>query len=151
MGTNPNPGDLLIAVVTSIGTSGTAWSNITSVSDSQGDTYTLLGTTLAVYQNFAVYIASGVHGGATTVTEQVGGLVPNGTIRVFEYRNIQPSSPVDAVNASTGFTTSTGIPTTYTPVGTMSITTTQANDLVVAVGFANSSLTITGYTQRTTG
>jgi len=121
-------------------------STVGSVTDSEGNTYvSVVGPTQSAGNDsqqmfYATNIAS-ASAGANTVTVTYSTTVAYPEIRVVEYSGISTTNPLDAVigASGTGLTMNSG-----------SITTTNANDLLVAANAIASETTATGtgYTQR---
>jgi len=121
-------------------------STVGSLTDSQGNTYVaVVGPTRSSGNDsqqmfYAKNIAS-ASAGANTVTVTYSTTVAYPEIRIVEYSGISTSNPLDVdIGASgTGLTMSSG-----------SITTTNANDLLVAANaiYSETAAPGTGYTQR---
>src|SRR5579871_2179514 len=132
-------GDLNVVVV-SFWNSGA----INSVTDSKGNTYTPVLTTTFMNMTLVTYYAQNIvaaGAGANTVTVTFNQAVYGRDVRVLEYSGIPTSSPVDVSGGSsgTGITTSSG-----------SVTTTNANDLLVASTIVGQTFQAvgSGYTKR---
>jgi chitodextrinase len=124
-----------------------AWgtnASISSLTDTAGNTYTLaVGPTVFGGQN-AIYYAKNIvaaAAGANTVTVTFSAAVGDPDIRVAEYSGISTTSPLDVTVAATGSGTLTN---------SGSVTTTNANDLLVGANLVGSTTTGpgTGFTQR---
>ena len=137
-----NAGDLNVVIV--------GWedatANVTSVTDTKGNTYALaVGPTRSpTHNSLALYYAKNIAAataGANTVTVTFNTAAAGPDIRIAEYSGIDTASPLDASNGSTG---------TGTAVTTASMTTTFANELIVGGDqLANSTNAVgTGFTQR---
>ena len=137
-------GDLNVVVV--------GWStptaSVSSVTDSKGNVYTLaVGPTVRTGTAAqAIYYASNIaaapaNGNTVTVTFSAPAAFPD--IRIAEYSGIAPSAPVDVSAGASGSsgTSSSG-----------SVTTTNANDLLVGANYVQSKTTKagSGYTSRLT-
>jgi hypothetical protein len=119
---------------------------ISSVTDSQGNSYTLaigpsattsVGSTSIYYApNIAAAAA-----GANTVTVTFSAAVPFPDVRVAEYSGISTTSPLDVTTVATG---------TGTTSSSGAVSTTNANDLLVGSNWVLSGTTGpgTGFTQR---
>lgn len=140
-GANVSANNLLLALLF-----GYANSNASaSVSDTRGNTWTRIGSIVtggdgSLYLDAFYCIANGA--GADTVTYNAAGSSYMSLI-IAEYSGIATTSPLDVAGSSTGSSTS---PST-------SITTTNANDLIIGwvTSMAGSTVTITsgsGYTMR---
>jgi hypothetical protein len=128
-----------------------AWNDtvatIKSVADSKGNTYTLAvgptqltgDTTQSIY--YAANIAAAAASGNTiTVTFNSAASYPD--LRILEYSGAATSSPIDAVGSATG--------TSATATATLSTKTTNADDLILAGDYIQSTTTGpgTGFTTR---
>jgi YD repeat-containing protein len=134
-------GDLNVVIV--------AWNNAgpaPSVTDSQGNTYSLAVTTtdstIATFQ--AVYYASNIaaaSAGTNAVTVSFSYGVTSVDERVAEYSGVATSTPLDGASGATG---------SGATLNSGSVTTTGANDLLVAGDYEQSVTngTSTGYTVR---
>ncbi len=135
-------GDLNVIVV--------GWSNssshITQVTDSKGNTYVLaVGPTVQTgTATQAVYYAASIAAataGANTVTVTFDSAAPYVDLRAAEYSGAASSSPVDVVATATGTSGSNNSGT---------VTTANANDLLVGASYVGTSTTAagSGYTKR---
>jgi hypothetical protein len=117
----------LIVVVVAGGTQG-----ITSVTDSQSNTYTS-AVSDATYSNIAIYYAKNVTGGTVTVTANMGGAGP-AVIEVYEIYGADTSAPLDKTQSGHGNGSVASLPTMTTAA------TTVANEIVIgaAAFFAGS-------------
>jgi len=109
------------------------WSNggTASVSDSKLNTYsTAVGPPASGYAS-QIWYAANIVGGADTVTVSFNASY-NDVVNIFEYSGLASSSPLDATGSNTGNSNS---------LNTGNITTTQANELIFATGFAVDQLT----------
>ncbi len=135
-------GDLNVVVV--------GWNDsngqVVSVTDTKGNTYApAVGPT--VFGGFAtqsIYYAPNIAAAAAngnSVTVTFNGAVPYADIRIAEYRGIAATSPVDGVAAAQGTSTSSS---------SGPLTTTSANDLLVAANIvlSHTSSAGTGFTSR---
>lgn len=120
--------------------------SVQSISDSSGNTYTVAvgPTAISGTASQIVYYAKNIASaaaGANTVTVTFSSAVPHPDLRIAEYSGVDPNNPLDvAVGGSgTSATTSSG-----------SVTTTNANDLLVGANVVSNSTTGpgAGYTQR---
>ena len=125
-----NAGDTLLALTYSSGTTGSGCSAVSGVTDTQGNTYTQLAVSGTQY----VFGASNIRGGPDTITSAFSGCTPVASIRMVEYSNVAAVSPLDV-------TTQGGI----NGSGTVGITTTKKNDMIVAVTYNATGATITGF------
>jgi chitodextrinase len=133
-------GDLIIAEV-----DWTGGGTFTSISDSQGNTYTQVG----VEQNSAgvgvksrLYYAKNIKAGANTVTTVVTGGPSFHELYIHEYSGLSTSAPLD------GFSVSSGNGTSFT---SNNVVTTQANDLLYGVEIDSGGATASaGWTTRST-
>jgi PASTA domain len=134
-------GNLNVVFIGWQGTSG----NLISVFDSMGNAYTRVnsvsyGSTATQVAYYAQNIV-GAPAGKNTVTATFDMKVGNPDLRIVEYSGINPTRPLDASGgqATTGVLTSSG-----------AVTTTNANDLLVASNFSHHSVTGpgAGYTLR---
>lgn len=142
MASNTGAGNMLLVIVTATGTTGSAFSSINGATDSQGNTYTqVTNFGGGLFINYALFMAKGIVGGPDTITVGVTGATPTATIRAIEYSHVGTTGRDAFVNGST----TGGAPTT------LSLTTLSANELVVLIGYANTAVSATGFTQRTDG
>jgi hypothetical protein len=120
--------------------------SVQSISDSKGNTYAVaVGPTVnAGNATQFIYYAKNIVGaaaGANTVTVTFSGALPHPDLRIAEYSGVDTNNPLDvAVGASgSSATTSSG-----------SVTTTNANDLLVGSNVVANTTTGpgAGYTQR---
>jgi hypothetical protein len=137
-------GDLNVVIV--------GWSDATnvvsSVTDARGNTYQLaVGPTRnpvvggGYYANQSIYYAKNIAGGSNSVTVTFSGAAAYPDIRILEYSGLDPTNPLDVVNAASGSgTTNSSGP----------ITTTSASELLVAANTVTSSTTGpgSGFTER---
>ena len=112
-------------------------SSIASVTDSQGNTYTQIGSVVVApggMQSTALFYAKNIFGGAETVTVSLNGVpqFPGLAIYIFEYKGINRVDPLDgnAQAAGTSSLASSG-----------NITTTVAGDLLFGFCVSDSSCT----------
>ncbi len=121
-------------------------STVSSISDSKGNSYvSAVGpTTNAGNATQTLYYAKNIASaaaGSNTVTVTFSGTVAYPSVRILEYSGLDTSNPLDVgVGASgTGTTQNSG-----------SLTTTTANDVLVASNYVDDSTTASGsgYTQR---
>ena len=133
-------GDLLVVEVDWINSV-----NFTSISDSQGNTFTQIGTeqnSTGVGVKSRLYYAKNIKGGADTVTTVVSGSIPYHELYIQEYSGLDPVNPLDSfsVNASTGssFTSNNA-------------TTTASNDLLFGIEIDSGlGAAASGWTTRST-
>jgi hypothetical protein len=97
-----------------------ATSDIASVNDSAGNTYSVAADTArgdGVSQ--AIWYAPGIVGGDNTVTVTFTGAVPYADIRIAEYAGLDQANPFDSAASATGTdgTASSGAVTTAAPGG----------------------------------
>jgi hypothetical protein len=125
---------------------GDATSHITSITDTVGNTYLLaVGPTNNGVDTEALYYAKNIGAAApsaNTVTVNFDAVTPSPDIRVAEYSGLDASAPLDKTASATG----NGPTSTIGPV-----TTTVANEVIVASAYFNSAGTGgagTGYAQR---
>ncbi|HEY4210838.1 MAG TPA: LysM peptidoglycan-binding domain-containing protein [Steroidobacteraceae bacterium] len=123
-----------------------ATSTISSVTDTAGNTYTLaIGpTTASGNGRQSIYYAKNINAAAAnsnTVTVTFSGSVPYPDLRATEYSGINTTSPLDVTKGASGSSTSTS---------SGSVTTTNANDLIIAANYVANSTSAagSGYTQR---
>ncbi len=118
VGVTPLAGDALL-----VGCDFNAGTTFVGVSDSAGDSFTLVAPE-ADSPNFAAraYLASNVKGGSTTVSCSASSGPPNNEIYVTELKGVSLSAPVDKVQSVAGSTGS----------ATGSLTTTNANEFLWA-------------------
>src|SRR5277367_5615032 len=107
------------------------------VSDTSGDTFTLIGPETDS-PNFSAraYLATNVKGGSTTVTCTAASAAPNNEIYVTELKGVNPAAPVDKILSLEGSTSS----------ATSSITTTNANEFLWAYLISGSVTNASGWT-----
>lgn len=118
----------------------TAAPPISSVTDTNGNTYTLASVTGPTTNKTAIYYCSGVIAGADTLTVTFSGAINYASIAVAEYRSL---GAFDA--ASSSFGASSG------PATSGNLTTTQSGDVVIGFSEMNSAdlnAIETGYTNR---
>jgi hypothetical protein len=140
-----NAGDLNLVVVNWDGSV-----QITSVTDSSGNTYSLLGspdTFGAGNANYpstvqAVYYANNIAAATSnTVTVNFNGALSGITIRLAEYQGLDPNNPIDV--GADGYGIGTSADSGW-------VTTTNPNDLLVGIGLTGGTTTSAGpgYTIR---
>ena len=120
-----------------------ATSNITSVTDSAGNSYQLAapirrGTNLSQ----AIYYASNIKAAASnTVTVAFSASVPYADVRITEYAGIASSNPVDGTSSANG---------SGTTANSGAVTTTSSNALIFGAGMTLGSFTApgSGFTTR---
>ncbi len=136
-------GDLNLVVV--------GWNDTTAtipaggVTDSKGRVYTLTAgpTALPGAGTAAIYYANNIAAagaGANTVTVHFSTAATSPDLRILEYAGANPNTPVDVVSEGTG----------NSATSTVDITTTGANELIVAGNYVLTSTTGpgTGFTSR---
>ncbi|MGH7435451.1 MAG: hypothetical protein ACRENE_07235, partial [Polyangiaceae bacterium] len=119
---------------------------VTSVTDVEGNAYTLAVGPLAVSGTFtqALYYAKNIAAAAANanvVTVSFSGRAAFPDVRIAEYKGLDPTSPLDVVAQQTG---------SGTTLNSGSVTTTSAKDLLVAAGFVAQAITGagSGFTSR---
>jgi chitodextrinase len=107
-----------------------AAAHVQSVSDSQGNAYSLaVGPTVrAGFASQAIYYAKNVKPGANTVTVTFDQAASFPDVRIAEYRGLDPVNPLDVVAAAQGVSTSANSGT---------VSTTNANDLLVGANIVS--------------
>lgn len=108
-------------------------SNVQSVTDTQGNTYTLAvgPTVLADFGKLYIYYANNIvaaDAGQNTVTVVLDAVTPYPDVRIAEYSGIDPWNPFDVAVGSTGLDTGLSM-------NSGSLTTTNADSLLVAGNF----------------
>ncbi|MGC2462498.1 MAG: fibronectin type III domain-containing protein [Steroidobacteraceae bacterium] len=138
-----NAGDLNIVVV---GWYPGAGVSISSVTDSKGNSYSLaVGPTVSSGNaTQSIYYAKNIAAaaaGANTATVNFSGSVPEADIRILEYSGLNTTSPLDVAVGASG---------TGTALSSGSVTTSNANDLLVGADMVLNSFAAvgTGYTAR---
>ena len=139
-----NAGDLNLVVV-----SWTGSTQIASVTDSSGNTYSLLGGSADVLPsgnspgiNQATYYASNIAASTSnTVTANFNGALSRLSVRLAEYGGLDPVNPIDVTTSASG---------TGALPDSGWVTTTNPNDLLVGIELAGSIGTgpAAGYTGR---
>jgi chitodextrinase len=121
-------------------------STVQSITDSQGNNYVAaVGPTSSTGNaSLSIYYAKNIAAAAAnanTVTVTFSGTVSYPEVRVLEYSGLDPNNPFDVGIGASG---------TGTAQNSGSVTTTNANDLLVAFNYLDDSTTAsgTGYTQR---
>ena len=139
--TGTNAGDLIVVGLFVLDST-----SVSSVTDTQGNTYTLIGSpqTWSLH-NFVerLYYAKNIKGGADTTTVVLSGSKYM-EVRLYDYSGLSTSSPLD-----TSATPQTGTSVTGT---SGSLTTGNANDLLFGFFHSDNSVTNTpgsGFTGRT--
>ena len=118
-------------------------SNITSISDSNGNIYELAVPTYRGNNlSQAIYYAKNIQNGANTVTVNFNTEVPHIDVRILEYSGIDRNSPFDTGNSAQSLTSGTA--------NSGPITTTSANELIFGAGMTTGAFTSsdTGFTTR---
>ncbi|HYR87936.1 MAG TPA: LamG-like jellyroll fold domain-containing protein [Terriglobia bacterium] len=140
--TNTTAGNLII-VGLYIGPS----ASITSVKDSQGNTYQQIGSTVASpsgNESAALFFAGNIRGGSDSITVTTSAVpaYPGFAIYLFEYKGIRTVSPLDGAAQSSGSSSS---------VSSGTITTTATGDLLFGFCISDSSCSKgSGFTARST-
>jgi cellulase (glycosyl hydrolase family 5) len=124
-----------------------ASSSVSSVTDSKGNTYvkalgpTVVSGTASQSIYYALNIAAAT-AGANTVTITFNATVPDPDVRILEYSGI---ATANALDVAVGGSSATG-----TALNSGSVTTTNANDLIIGSNVVAYGITATGsgYTQR---
>jgi Domain of unknown function (DUF1929)/Chitobiase/beta-hexosaminidase C-terminal domain len=122
-----------------------ATSSPTSVTDTQGNVYTLaVATRQTGLQSAAIYVAKNVvaaAAGANTVTVAFSAAVPYADVRILSYRGLDTTSPVEAAAGASG---------TGTAANSGSVTTANANDLIFGAAYVSSRVMTagTGFSSR---
>ena len=139
-----NAGDLNLVVVSWNGST-----QITSVTDSSGNTYSLLGGSTDALPSGnspgvvqATYYASNIAASTSnTVTASFNGALSGLSVRLAEYGGLDPVNPIDVTTSASG---------TGALADSGWVTTTNPNDLLVGIELAGSIGTgpATGYTGR---
>ncbi len=121
-------------------------SSATSVTDTQGNAYTLvLGPTRqSGVHSESIFVAKNVvaaAASANTVTVSFNTAAPYPDVRILSYRGLDTVSPVEAVAGATG---------TGTALNSGPVTTTNANDLLFGACYVSTHVTApgTGFTSR---
>ena len=136
-------GDLNVVIISWEQSSG----SVSSITDTSGNTYTVAvgPTTISGIASQTIYYAKNIvsaGAGANSVTVAFSGTgVPHPDLRILEYSGIDPTNAFDVGNGGTGSSTS---------LNSGSVTTTNANDLLVGadvIAHDNGSPG-SGYTQR---
>lgn len=117
---------------------------LSSLSDSQGNTWTQVGTQLNSPNGIGsrIYYANNIKGGSDTVTVTLSGTSTYLEMYLTEYAGLNQANPIDAQTGTTG---------TGGTVSSGNITTTLAGDLLYTFCLADSSCTVSsGFTARST-
>lgn len=136
-------GDLNVVIVGWSNANPTQQGIVTGVSDTAGNAYSLaVGPTALVPTGVqSIYYAKNIAGSsANTVRVDFQQEAPWPDVRVLEYSGLDPTSPLDVAAGATGSGTTSSV----------SLTTTQANDLVVASNYVDNPSTGpgSGFTSR---
>src|SRR6266446_1519389 len=140
--TNTTAGNLII-VGLYVGPS----ASLTSVKDSQGNTYQQIGSTISSpsgKQSAALFFAGNIRGGSDNITVTLSAVPgsPGFAIYIFEYKGIRTVSPFDGSAQASGSSSS---------VSSGTITTTAAGDLLFGFCISDSSCSRgSGFTARST-
>jgi chitodextrinase len=118
--------------------------SVQSVSDSRGNTYTLAVGPTTNSAKHAIYYAKNIvsaSANANTITVTLSGASSFVDLRIAEYSGLDTVSPLDVVKVGTG---------TSATSDSGSMTTTNANDLLVAANYTGKQTSGpgSGYTQR---
>ena len=125
-------GDLNVVAVMS----GDTTSSISSVTDSNGNTYTrAVGPTTTTGLQQSIYYAKNIAGGSNTVTVKFNQSASYPNVNVTEYNGLNTSNPLDVSAAATG---------SGTTASSGSATTTSANELIVGAGNTSGHFTAAG-------
>jgi RHS repeat-associated protein len=139
--TGTNAGDLIVLGLF-VGNS----TSVSSVTDTQGNTYTLIDSSPWSSHNYVerLYYAKNIQGGADTITVALSGSEYM-ELHAYDYSGLDPSSPLDvSATPQTGTSVTTGTSGT--------LTTTNANDLLFAFFHSDNDVTNTagaGFIGRT--
>lgn len=132
-------GNLNVVVVGWLNTT----SSVQAVTDTRGNVYQLAvgPTTVASNTTQSIYYAAGIAAGSNTVTVTFSAAAPFPDVRIAEYSGISAGSPVDVVKAASG---------TGALSDSGAVTTTYANDLLVAANIVETWTTAPGtnFTKR---
>jgi Chitobiase/beta-hexosaminidase C-terminal domain/IPT/TIG domain/Calcineurin-like phosphoesterase len=121
---------------------GDTTSTITSVTDTQNNTYTLaVGPTSNTGLRQAIYYAKNIAGGSNTVTVRFNQAAVYPDVRILEYRGADLSNPLDQAGAAVG---------SGTTANSGSVTTTSANELIFGTGTTGTAFSAagSGFTNR---
>jgi len=131
---NTTAGD---TVIVGVSTNGPPGVGISSVSDSQGNSY----VQAVAVDGVAIWYAPNIVGGADTVTANFASSTTWSVIYIHEYAGLDASAPLDQVSSQTG---------TGTAVSSGAKTTTQANELIFGYAAVDDWVAAagTGYTMR---
>jgi hypothetical protein len=111
-------------------------STVSSISDSQGNTYTLaIGPTTGTGLRQSIYYASNIRGGSNTVTVTFNQAAIWVDVRVLEYSGLSTTSPLDVTAGAAG---------TGTSASSGAATTTVANELIFAAGMTTATFKSAG-------
>jgi hypothetical protein len=125
-------GDLNVIAVMS----GDTTSSISSVTDSNGNSYTrAVGPTTNTGLQQSIYYAKNIHGGSNTVTVKFTQTASYPNVNVTEYNGLDTSNPLDVSAAASG---------SGTGASSGSATTTSVNELIVGAGNPSGLFTAPG-------
>jgi hypothetical protein len=125
-------GDLNVVAVMS----GDTTSSISSVTDSNGNTYTrAVGPTTSTGLQQSIYYARNIAGGSNTVTVKFNQTANYPNVNATEYNGLDTSNPLDVSAAASGSGTS---------ASSGSATTTSVNELIVGAGNPSGLFTAPG-------
>jgi hypothetical protein len=111
-------------------------STVSSISDSQGNTYTLaIGPTTGTGLRQSIYYAPNIRGGSNTVTVTFNQAAIWVDVRVLEYSGLSTTSPLDVTAGAAG---------TGTSASSGAATTTVANELIFAAGMTTATFKSAG-------
>jgi hypothetical protein len=115
---------------------GDATSSISSVTDTQNNTYTLaVGPTSNTGLRQSIYYAKNIVGGSNTVTVTFNQAAAYPDVRILEYAGADPNNPLDAKAGASGSGTS---------ANSGSVTTTSANELIFGAGATGTTFSSAG-------
>jgi hypothetical protein len=111
-------------------------STITSVTDSQNNTYSLaIGPTSTTGLSQAIYYAKNVAGGSNTVTVKFSKAAAYPDVRILDYSGADTVAPLDKAAGATG---------SGTAANSGSVTTTASNELIFGAGTTETIFTAPG-------
>ena len=116
--------------------SGDTTSSISSITDSNGNTYTrAVGPTTTTGLQQSIYYAKNIVGGSNTVTVKFNSSASSPNVNVLEYNGLSTSNPLDVTAAASG---------SGTIASSGSATTTSVNELIVGAGNPSGLFTAPG-------
>ena len=111
--------------------------DVSSISDTAGNTYVrAVGPTTAIYGRQSIYYARNIvaaAASANTVTVTMSDVVRWPNVRIMEYSGLDTASPLDAAAANTS------VEGAETATSTVTLATTNANNLLVATNYVAST------------